>query len=42
MTGEIDDPMSAEKISKKTQVTGLHHPEGIILPQTLAATLDLI
>lgn len=42
MTVEIDDRMSAETISKKTQPTGLHHPEGIILPQTLAATLDLI
>jgi hypothetical protein len=42
MTVEIVDPMSAETISKKTQATDLHLPEGIILPQTLAATLDLI
>ena len=42
MTEEIVDPMSAERISKKTQATDLHLREGIILPQTLAATLDLI
>lgn len=41
MTVEIDDPTNVETNRQKLQVTDLHHPEGKILPQTLAATLDL-
>ena len=42
MTVEIDDPTNVETIRQKPQATDLPHPEGKILPQTLAATLDLI
>ena len=43
MTVEIDDPTNVETTSQKTQAIDLYHPEGIILPQTLEATLlDLI
>ena len=42
MTEEIEDPTNVEMTSQKTQAIDLHHPEGIILPQTLEATLDLI
>lgn len=43
MTVEIDDPTNVKTTSQKTQAIDLHHPEGIILPQTLEATLlDLI
>jgi hypothetical protein len=43
MTVEIDDPTNVERTSQITQAIDLHHPAGIILPQTLEATLlDLI
>jgi predicted thioredoxin/glutaredoxin len=38
MTVEIDDPTNVEMTSQKTQAIGLHHPEGIILPQAVEAT----